>query len=324
MKGGSRPQTQMNSFRDVVDECGLRDLPYEGHEFAFDNGQAVEDNRQCRLDRAMVSRTWTDRFPYAKLIHLDREWSDHAPIKVILHRRSSSGSDAPKRFRFEQIWVGQDGCEDAVIRGWGQQDSDLLECINQCARELQKWKGVNIGKILRDLRKKRERLRRLNEGGRSSREVQERRKVVKEIAELMKQEETFWRQRSRAMWLKDGDKNTSFFHRRATQRKEKNHIAKIVTDDGQIKTTNTEIAACVVDYFKGLFKSSRPVGYSQLLVGIEGRVTEEMNAGLREHYRVEEILEALNQMHPLKAPGIDGMNGLFYQTYWHIIGPAVV
>ncbi|XP_074307955.1 uncharacterized protein LOC141642876 [Silene latifolia] len=165
MKGGSRMQWQMNNFRDAVDECGLRDLPYEGYEFTFDNGQGGDANRQCRLDRAMVTGAWSDKFPYAKLFHLDREWSDHAHIKVLLNGRVDSDERAPKLFRFEQIWVGQDGCEDAVRRAWEYEDGELISSLQRCASELQKWKGISIGKIMRDLQKKRARLRALNEGG---------------------------------------------------------------------------------------------------------------------------------------------------------------
>ncbi|XP_074300606.1 uncharacterized protein LOC141631893 [Silene latifolia] len=284
----------MNNFRYAVDDCGLRDLPYEGYAFTFDNGQEGDANRQCRLDRAMVNGEWSDKFPYAKLLHLDREWSDHAPIKALLNGRRDAEGRAPKMFRFEQIWVGHDGCEDVVKRAWETEDGELISSLQRCAIELQNWKGVSIGKVMRDLQKKRKRLKWLNEGGRSVREVNERRKIVKDIADLLRQEESFWRQRSRALWLRDGDRNTKKFHQKVSQRKEKNHIAKLIDERGRV-----------------------------LLIGIEGRVTDAMNEGLREEYRGDEVVEALNQMHPLKAPGLDGINGLFYQTYWHIVGPAV-
>ncbi|XP_074299051.1 uncharacterized protein LOC141630071 [Silene latifolia] len=166
-----------------------------------------------------------EKFPYARLRDLEREWSDHSPLKLILDRRECVGQQS-KRFRFEQIWVGAEGCEDAVMRGFERGGMDLVEALNESVVELQVWKRVSIGKIVKSIASKRSQIARLNESGRSIEEVRKRRKLVKEVADLCLQEEQFWRQRSRALWLKDGDKNTSFFHKQAGQRKAKNFISK--------------------------------------------------------------------------------------------------
>ncbi|XP_074318151.1 uncharacterized protein LOC141654942 [Silene latifolia] len=60
MLGGERAQWQMNNFRDVVDDCGLRDVSFEGLAYTYDNGQAGLANRQFRLDRAMANEAWFD------------------------------------------------------------------------------------------------------------------------------------------------------------------------------------------------------------------------------------------------------------------------
>ncbi|XP_074270906.1 uncharacterized protein LOC141594815 [Silene latifolia] len=83
MKGGSRAQWQMNNFQAVVNECGLRDIRWEGYRYTWDNGQAGVDNRQSMIDRAMCTDSWLELFPYAKLFHLEHEWPDHSPIRLV-------------------------------------------------------------------------------------------------------------------------------------------------------------------------------------------------------------------------------------------------
>ncbi|XP_074306145.1 uncharacterized protein LOC141641379 [Silene latifolia] len=135
MKGGSRPQRQMKNFQKAVDGCGLRNVAWEGYQFTFDNGQSGEANRQSMIDRAMCTAAWTDMFPYAKLIHLNQEWSDHAPIKLLFDKREK-GQVMRNRFCFEQVWVGEVGCEEAMVRGFEKGRGDLVDSLKACTSEL--------------------------------------------------------------------------------------------------------------------------------------------------------------------------------------------
>ena len=44
-----------------------------------------------------------------------------------------------------------------------------------------------------------------------------------------------------------------------------------------------------------------------------------MNQTLTQSYTKEEVRVALFQMHPLKAPGPNGMSPFFFRKYWHIV-----
>ena len=56
---------------------------------------------------------------------------------------------------------------------------------------------------------------------------------------------------------------------------------------------------------------------------IQVKVSEEMNDELTKDFTMEEVRTALEQMHPTKAPGLDGMSTIFYQKYWDIVGSDV-
>ena len=49
-----------------------------------------------------------------------------------------------------------------------------------------------------------------------------------------------------------------------------------------------------------------------------------MNQLLIQEFIREEIEVALDQMHPTKAPGPDGMSTIFFQKYWGIVGNDVI
>ncbi|KAK9698529.1 hypothetical protein RND81_08G110800 [Saponaria officinalis] len=181
----------MMEFRDAVDTCGFRNIPYCGYGYTYDNGQPDECNRQSRLERALANEAWCDLFPRSKLVNLEREWSDHAPIKLILDYGAGPKVRSGKIFRFEHIWIEEEGCEDVVRKAW-ENGSSFSDRMRSCTEMLEYWKGGSFGWVFKELeKKKRRRLKRLNEGRRSERFMRERKKLVAEIAHLLQQEERF-------------------------------------------------------------------------------------------------------------------------------------
>lgn len=71
----------------------------------------------------------------------------------------------------------------------------------------------------------------------------------------------------------------------------------------------------ILEYVKGTFKSGQPSNFEASLNAINQRVSPEMNESLTAKFRAEEVWQALKQMHPMKAPGPDGMSPIFFQQY---------
>ena len=84
---------------------------------------------------------------------------------------------------------------------------------------------------------------------------------------------------------------------------------------------NTEsIVAVAVSYFEKLFSTSFPSHILEVTNTIPTRITNDMNQRLIKEFIREEVVTALQQMHPTKAPGPDGMSAIFFQKYWDIVG----
>ncbi|KAA3459022.1 reverse transcriptase [Gossypium australe] len=159
----------------------------------------------------------------------------------------------------------------------------------------------------------------LNDEERSKETLVELMEVKLHLNMEMDKKERYWEQRARENWLQLGDKNTSFFHKYASQRRRINCIQGLQRSDRSIATNESEIEEIARLYFSILFESKGVGDMEHILSGINACISDSMNQIMLNPYTEAEIIEALNGMGPTKALGSDGFPAIFYQKFWHIV-----
>ncbi|XP_040945782.1 uncharacterized protein [Gossypium hirsutum] len=139
----------------------------------------------------------------------------------------------------------------------------------------------------------------------------------------IEKDESYWEQRARINWLKMGDRNTSFFHKQASQRRRQNRIHKLQGEDGRATEEWKNMEEIARSYFLRLFSTGGQHNFENILTGIRRCISEEDNIKLNARFTKDEIREALSGMGPAKTPGEDGFLALFYQKCWSIVGDDI-
>jgi len=148
-------------------------------------------------------------------------------------------------------------------------------------------------------------------------------KIKEKILELNHREEIMWKQRSRILWLSAGDRNTRFFHIRASRRRRRNRIARLKKPDGQVTKNVQEMRDLATSFYMELYTSEGTSNMDAVLNTVPTKVTAAMNSSLLAAFSEKEVKEALFQMFPTKSPGPDGFPAHFFQRHWDLCGTEV-
>jgi hypothetical protein len=124
--------------------------------------------------------------------------------------------------------------------------------------------------------------------------------------------------------LKHGDRNSKFFHLSTIVRRRRNNISEIKLEDGSRLLERKEIENYFMEKFKDLYSSENPHVPEELARLFRKEISDEENVELCRVPTNEEIRKVVWEMHPLKAPGPDGLPALFDKHYWSIVGDQVI
>jgi hypothetical protein len=207
------------------------------------------------------------------------------------------------------------------LNGAGQRGLlGVVDALKHLQGKLSTWGAEEFGCLAKTVRKLRQRLNSLWTRSVGHGPTAEEQAVVKKLRRALHQEEVWIQQRSRVTWLREGDRNTSFFHARVAQRKRINKIDLLECDDGSVCGDMSETKAEIQHFYQSLYHSQGFHHMDELLHIVQPRVSDAMNDIMNREYTEEEVKAALFQMAPSKAPGVDG----FFQRHWDLVKQDVV
>nr|XP_009804761.1 PREDICTED: uncharacterized protein LOC104249929 [Nicotiana sylvestris] len=281
-----------------------------------------------RIDRILLSEECDASFRNIKQTLLQRLESDHVPVSL----QCGSWEQTKSYFKFDNWWLSTEGFVDMIREWWssfefsGKPDYILACKLKALKGKLKEWSRSSQGNLA--LQKTNllsqiaafdsiQDIRALTED-----ESVKKTSLLMEYEEHIKNEEIAWRQRSRALWLKEGDRNTKFFHITANAHKRSNNIDQLVTHGETIEEPDG-IKSEIIDFYKRLYTEAegwRPaINFDNCLV-----ISEEEKEFLQGSFEEQEVLDCLKICAVDKAPGPDGYIMGFFVKCWDVLKHDII
>ncbi len=310
-------------FNDLIFDLALIDLPMKNARFTWSSMQ--RNPTLARLDRFLISTEWDCSFPLSEVEALSRITSDHCPI-VLSTGAKPKPTGGP--FRFEALWLRREDFISSIPIWWREvsdRKSGILTFtakLRHCRKMIKKWRATHfysINSVKSGLSSKISCIDKLEEQHELAPDLFEKRERLRaELGRVLDDEELLWKTRAKQNWLREGDRNTKFFHAVANGRRRNNEVGTIA-DDGRSYHSEEDKRSYFHRKFKALFapEDTGPANFGDWSDLFRSRrLTDADRASLTAPFSPEEIRTAVFQLGGDKAPGPDGFPLCFYQTFW--------
>ncbi|XP_057811613.1 uncharacterized protein LOC131025845 [Salvia miltiorrhiza] len=319
--------TACTEFSDFIDASGFIEAPSIGLRFTWSGRRFMPSHVESILDRALFSEDFAALWQNIYSQILPRNTSDHSPL--ILH----CSIDAPRRnkfFRFLDMWTLHPDFLQTVENSW-ELEMDIacpiykvMAKLKRLRQELRNWNKSTFGNVDTMLMNTQQELldiqMQIASDGYTEYLFDKEVAAQARINTALCRKNSLLQQKSRISWLKDGDRNTNFFHAMLKYRK-KPHIISHLEVNGEQVFDQTQIGNHIVDYFSTLFNADHH-GLEDIVAVeavIDNSVSDLQNNLLVRLPDEEKITAAVFAMDSNSSPGPDGFSGKFYQSCWQII-----
>lgn len=271
---------------------------------------------------------WLNRFPSAHTHFSPRDLSDHCPAVV---HTGLVMPYTPKPFQFFNFMIDLPNFNEVAAAAWsGLAPGDPLQIL---ARKLRATKQAlcTLNKANDNLSSNVEKARNLLHMTQTAISANpsdlnlliNQRTLSQSLWAALCAEEKLLRQKSRIQWLKEGDRNSGYFHNQIKNRWNQNKVLAIVNSEWQLHTNLKDIQNIAVNHFRSMLGAG-PRGICPNLqnfsLPLVSSISPQQAASIERDISDEEILATLKSMKKNKSPGPDGFNVNFFLHYWNIVG----
>ncbi|XXG83137.1 hypothetical protein AAC387_Pa10g0964 [Persea americana] len=205
-----------SEFTNMMISSGLLDIGFSSSRFTWSNNRQGRSYVAVMLDRSLTNHAWSLSFPDALVQHLVRQNSNHSPI-LLSSRPTIAARYIP--FKFEEMWISHPSFKDLVASVWsipveGNPEFILNQKLKSLKTRLKTWIKEVFGNLKTNISTTENNILLLQESM-DSVPLDPTKSALGlarcTLQNLLQAEETHWKQKSRANWLQEGDRNTNFF-----------------------------------------------------------------------------------------------------------------
>ncbi|KAE8673291.1 RNA helicase family protein isoform 2 [Hibiscus syriacus] len=306
-------------FSNFVLNLNLMGLPLVGGRFTWCNNR--EAPTWIRLDQFLLSGAFFQVFPKVIQKVLPKSLSDHNPILL----NEDLKNWGPKPFRFFNYLLEEDGFNGVVQNAVYDLKREnarrgMPSILQGTKKAIKMWPNGNnmgISKQISELENRINDLELKSQGrGISAQEWGQLLSWRNDLWSLHGKEESIWFQKSCLKWIKEGDRNTRFYHICALNRNRTNAISSLKVAGIDISNPSP-IRSVIFDFFKVNYNEKTSLEVDECNLNF-AKLTEEQKTGLQADFSEQEVWDAVFKSDSAKAPGPDGFTvGI---EYWRKLG----